>query len=194
MALSFLGDQRISSINDDSERARLCKTYYDQARKEILETIAWTFSRKRAALSTLSETPAFGWPYQAQLPGDYIRLIEVKSEGCDVNNFDVEDGKVLSDYESISIWYIFDQEDANKFSPSFVRAFARLLASHIAMGITGKVQLAEQMRAIYEQKELPDAQYYNQVQDRSNENNQTVKVVRSGALRNQRFKGNVGTS
>ena len=61
MALIRLGATRITSIDDDSKQALLCKQYYEQTRDEVLYDHEWNCAIVRASLAQLAETPAFGY-------------------------------------------------------------------------------------------------------------------------------------
>lgn len=190
-ALSFLGDKRIISLTDTGAIPELCRTYLPVARRQVLETLPWTFSRKRAVLSNKVDAPAFDWDYEAALPVDCLRVLQVrdKESGCDVLKFEVSSKALLSNTENTAILYVSDQEDYSTWSPSAVAALARLLASYLALPITGTLRLAESMRQIYEQVDIKQAQYLDVVQDQANENSQRVKIMRQSELRKQRFKG-----
>lgn len=203
LALSHIGDARINSIDGTDTREVTCKTFYDQAKREVLSTIPWTFARKRALLSTLVEAPAFDWAYQAALPGDYLRVLKVVAGDVDVDadqvsreldRFEVSGGNILSNSNLVGILYIADLENPGQYSDPFNAALARLLASYLSTSVSGDVQLGQSQRMIYEQVELPRAQYIDQVQDQSNENSEVEYNKRRSPLIQRRFRGNTGTS
>lgn len=47
LALTFLGEKEITSIDDDSDAARVMKTQYVLARDATIESAEWTFAVKR---------------------------------------------------------------------------------------------------------------------------------------------------
>ena len=203
IALAHIGDARINSIDGTETNEVICKTYYNQARREVIETVPWTFARKRALLSTLAETPAFKWSFQAALPSDYVRVLIVRAgnaaddpEVVDrvLDSFEVSGGNILTDSDLIGLYYIADIDNPGAYSPSFVTALARLMASYIAISISGDPRMALAQREIYRREDLPRAQYLDQVQDRSNENGEVEFNKRRSPLIAARFKGNTGTT
>ena len=69
-ALRRLGDDPITSLTDDSERARLCNAFYEDARDACLRSHPWNFAITRASLTQLSDSPVYGYDYQFALPTD----------------------------------------------------------------------------------------------------------------------------
>jgi len=76
-ALALAGERMIMSLDDASNEARLCKRFIHGVVTEVLRDGVWHFARKRVVLAPLAEAPAFGWTWQYQLPGDFIRLVEL---------------------------------------------------------------------------------------------------------------------
>ena len=76
-ALRKLGDDPITSLTDNSDRARLCNNIYPEVRNELLSLRNWNFAITRTDLARLSDAPAFTWTYQFQLPSDHIRPIKM---------------------------------------------------------------------------------------------------------------------
>ena len=52
-ALRRLGDDPITSLTDDTERARLCNAFYEDARDACLRSHPWNFAITRASLNIL---------------------------------------------------------------------------------------------------------------------------------------------
>lgn len=97
-ALRKLGDSPITSLTENSERARLCNALYEPARDSLLRSHAWNFAITRAALSQISSTPAFEYSHQYALPTDPFCLRVLKMEFDDYE-FKIENlagqGRVL---------------------------------------------------------------------------------------------------
>ena len=79
-ALRRLGDSPITSLTDDTERARLCNSFFTDARDTVLRTHPWNFSITRASLAQLSEAPAYGFSYMYALPTNpyCLRVLEME--------------------------------------------------------------------------------------------------------------------
>ena len=79
-ALRRLGDDPITSLTDDTERARLCNAFYTDARDAVLRSHPWNFAITRTSLAKLSDAPAYGFNYQYSLPTDpyCLRVLEME--------------------------------------------------------------------------------------------------------------------
>jgi hypothetical protein len=145
-ALGMLGAQSISSLDDSTERARLCKDVYPQARAQLLRSHPWNCATKRALLAPLTTAPAFGYSYQYQLPDDYVRV-----QSVDAQEYELEGRKLLADQSSIALVYTYDAPEG-VWDSLLIEAMSLLLASKLSKAITGSsTDAAERM---YQFKEL----------------------------------------
>ena len=69
-ALRRLGDDPITALTDDTERARLCNAFYVPSRDLVLRSHPWNFAVTRATLAQLSDTPVYEYGYQYAFPND----------------------------------------------------------------------------------------------------------------------------
>lgn len=76
-ALALVGHRVIMSLDDNSTEAGLCRRFWQDTVRETLRDGMWHCARKRLTLAPLAEPPPFGWAAQYQLPGDFIRLVEL---------------------------------------------------------------------------------------------------------------------
>ena len=67
-ALRRLGDDPITSLTDNTERARLCNSFYEDTRDAVLRLHPWNFAITRTSLAKLSDAPAYGFSNQFSLP------------------------------------------------------------------------------------------------------------------------------
>ena len=81
-ALRRLGDDPITSLTDDSERARLCNSFYSDARDSVLRSHPFNFSITRTTLAQLSTAPTYGFAYQYALPTNpyCLRVLEMEEK------------------------------------------------------------------------------------------------------------------
>ena len=68
--------------------------------------------------------------------------------------FKIQGNKLLCDLVEVHIAYVYDNDNENSFDDLFVEAFSYLLASKMAVGITGELDLMQTTLAMY--KELID--------------------------------------
>lgn len=132
-ALTLLSADRIGSFTENSESARKVAAIYEDTRDALLDDHNWNFARTERTLSLLSDYPILD-TYSAayQLPSDCIRVIRMQDD----EPFDRFSDRLYTNADSASIEYISRITDPTKYSPSFVRAFAAVLAADLCFGIT----------------------------------------------------------
>lgn len=144
-ALTLVGAAAISSLEDNSNEARLCKLHYDMCRKSVLRRHPWKFAKKRVITSPLSDAPAFGWTYAHQLPSDFIRVVQVTESDLP---YEVEGKNLLCDSDVVELQYIYDLEQSGDFDPLFIEALSAYLGWKIAYRLTQSTTTVEEcMRA-----------------------------------------------
>ena len=150
-ALMLLGSGPITSLDpaaDASDKANLCRQFYNETRDAALQEFPWNFAIRRASLSQLSESPAFEWLYAHRLPNDPYCLRVLNLHDTEIP-FKVEGRSVVSNSETIKIRYIARVEDVSEYSYMFRQAFASLLSSKLAYGVTGSTTKTDKMLAVY---------------------------------------------
>ena len=163
-ALRRLGDDPITSLTDDTERARLCNAFYEDARDLTLRSHPWNFAITRATLAQLSTTPAYGFDYMYALPTDPYCLRVLEMEYADyifkIEN-DATNGRVLlTDESTAKILYIAKITNPTLFDSMFTETLTAKLSADLAYPITGSVQLQTQMEKLYRDK-LSEARSVN---------------------------------
>lgn len=155
-ALRRLGDDPITSLTEDSERARLCNAFYEDARDACLRSHPWNFAITRTTLTQLSSTPAYGFDYQFALPTDPYCLRVLQMEFQDyifkIENLATEGRVLLSNEDTAKILYIARITDTALFDSMFVDTLTAKLAANLAYPITNSVTLQTQMEKLYEIK------------------------------------------
>jgi len=171
LALGHLGNRaNVSAINppDASVEAERCAEFYPIARDGLLERHAWRFATRRAVLAEVENTTT-SWALAYALPGGCVRPLAVlfpeSTDDTDAQDYtietDDEGAEVLyTNVEQATLKFIVRVEDANKFTPLFVSALARLLASYLAgpilKGAEGMKVAAAHLK-IFEEVDLPRA-------------------------------------
>ncbi|MUP48912.1 hypothetical protein C3L57_06875 [Veillonellaceae bacterium M2-8] len=161
MALSYLGKGHISNIDEVNQNARTCKLFYDITRQEVLRTFPWNFAHRIERLNEVSDTDKrqavskFSEYYI--YPNKCINLIAVTTQGDDTQRaeFDViviNGIKVIAtDVSNAYVEYICDETNPNMYDSLFIVAFTHLLASKIAVQLTGMPQLEQAQLQAYMQ-------------------------------------------
>jgi len=155
-ALRKLGDDPITSLTDDTERARLCNAFYETARDSLLRSHPWNFAITRASLTRLSSTPAYGFSYQYALPTDpyCLRVLEMEYQDYifKIENLATEGRVLLSDESTAKILYIGRITDTALFDSLFVDTLTAHLAVKLAYPVTNSTTLQAQMHKLYQAK------------------------------------------
>ena len=155
-ALRRLGDSPITSLSDDTERARLCNALYEPARDSLLRSHAFNFSITRASLAKSATTPAFEFANQFILPTDPFCLRVLKMEFDDfkfkIENLAGEGRVLLTDEGTANILYIAKITDTTLFDAIFVDTLTAKLAAELAYPVTNSTSLQTQMERLYKLK------------------------------------------
>ena len=155
-ALRRLGDDPITSLTDDTERARLCNAFYADARDACLRSHHWNFAITRASLAQLSATPVYGFDYQFALPTDpfCLRVLAMEFEDYvfKVENLSTQGRVLVTDQETAKIIYIARVTDTTLFDSLFVDTLVAKLAADLAYPVTNSLKVQEQMYRLFQLK------------------------------------------
>ncbi len=157
MALSLIGDSRITSMTDTStNEGVLAVLFYAQARDEVIgqSGVDWKVAIERLGpLAALSTAPSFGWDNQYQLPEDLLRLIGLVTDLNDIPlgvEWKREGTKLLTNEDTVHILYIKRITETATFPPLLVQAIYLKLGSKLAFPITrDKVLRRELLEEFY---------------------------------------------
>jgi len=151
-ALIILGDDTITAITDNSERARLCNHRYETVRDATLRAHPWNFAITRANLAAETTEPLWEFNKKFVLPSDpyCLKVLEVRDHRND--EWTVEGRNILCDDSQIYIRYVGRITSEAEFDPLFAETFSARLAHEIAYKITGSRTKEEQSWVIYQQK------------------------------------------
>lgn len=181
LALSWMGQRRINSLNDNQNEAIVMNDNYELSRDKTLEDAAWTFAMHRQVLAPISDAPAFGSSNQFLIPGNVLRVHRVyRSTNTSQSNAFInaewtrEGNYILSPEDTLWAMFIVRVTDPNRFSPGFVHALAARLAADTAITFTESIKMEEKMEQRYAMK-LADAAYTDGSQGRT-------EVIRSSNL------------
>lgn len=146
-ALTKLGAERITDINQSSKSARVMAALWDTVRRAELRKRFWSFAIGRDLLPALSTAPSWGFARAFQLPADFLRIVQINDvfivpsltdyrEGDD-SAYAIEGKQLLCDFDApLKIRFIRDITDPGSFDPLFVEAFASKLAYESCYEIT----------------------------------------------------------
>ena len=162
-ALTVLGENRITSIEDESDRAETLEAIYYIARDSVLEEAEWTFATRRFLPALSSTAPEWGWSNAFPVPSDIVRVTQVDKNWTASGGYiyDVQQERnpvdhvveyvsgvgraILCNEEEVFCKGVRRIEDEGIYSPLFVEAFGCKLAYLAADAITAsntKTQIA----------------------------------------------------
>lgn len=156
-AIAKIGGQRLVSLDDANERARLFKDQYPKMRDELLYAHPWSFATKRAAPVAVVLPPNSLYEYKFQLPADCLRVLEVEGR---TSTWSTEEGFLITDHSDPIIRYVAKITDVSKFSPAFSEVLAAKIAAECCYSLVQSVTLRSQLITEYE-KSLRLARSYN---------------------------------
>ncbi|MBQ7263557.1 MAG: hypothetical protein IJR14_07530 [Synergistaceae bacterium] len=151
--LEALDAEGLAATHAQDEAVR-CAVHFGPVRDRLLRLHPWTFARKGAALARMapsSSLPA-GWGHAFALPGDCLRPLALVAtgkgdRGSVLTRWEVADGKLLCDVETVHLRYTARVVDTGRWDPAFADAFCASLAGELAAAVTGQaanIQLMEQ--------------------------------------------------
>jgi len=144
-ALVELGEDRITSADQDTERARIASEVYETERDALLEEHPWKFATTRAELARLAEVPAFGFAFAFALPTDCLHVLDTWPE----THCRVEGGRLLADVPAMAVRFVRRVTGPTAMPPTFRAALSARIAAKVAKKITGSSAEKERMLALY---------------------------------------------
>ena len=158
MALVMLGQQPISDLTDDNNRANLVDTRLADVRDTVLRSHPWNCAVTRASLTEDPETtPVWGYKKRFLLPGDFIKLVKTEYNTSD---YQIESGNegedetaqlyLVTDEDEMNITYVYQITDVSKMDVTLKHAIATRLAADIAIAVSGEVALEQAMMGKYQ--------------------------------------------
>jgi len=180
MGLTLIGDQVITALSDDNDRARVATIFYEPTRDAVLRAHPWGFAKTRVALAAAAGSPAFEWSYHFTLPTDpkCLRVLSVEEDYPGQIPYSIEGRKLLTDDSTITILYIAQITDSGNFDALFNDCLAARLAMAFAMALTKQKTLIELAANVYDAK-IGEARTIDGLESTKKEiYNDTLTVVR----------------
>ena len=154
-----LGANPITSLLDDSKGAKAVNRCYTHVRDMLQRSHPWKFTKTRVVLAPLVSTPAFGYDYAYEEPGDSIRILDVDTD----LGWVLEDGEILTDEgPTLNVAYQKIITDSTKFDPLFIEILSTRLAYQVCEEITQstakKTELARDLEKLTMAAKAMDSQ------------------------------------
>jgi hypothetical protein len=171
LALTWMGANQITSLDDDAPEARVMKVNYEICKDATLEEASWSFAIKRWIPAQDATPPVAGAAIRYKIPSDIIRVLRVGRPSDELYgggwanltdnrtidraqsvDFRVESGYIITNESSITCKGIRRVSDEGSFSNLFSHAFAAHLAMITAYSITESDGTFNAMSALYQLK------------------------------------------
>lgn len=167
LALSNIGKDNISDLDEGSAEARACKQFYAHTRDTMLQAYPWRWAQTTQSLAAISNDKANRWVYAYQRPSDCLKVRRVMGElmldyvpydetSVRGGGFDyaIEGSVIYTGLSPAYLVYTSRVEDVTLFPPLFQDALSWHLAVRLAMPLTrdpkiraDAFQLAQRMQA-----------------------------------------------
>lgn len=156
LALAYLGQPPISSLQQNNDRARWISLFYDPVREEVLRTHDWAFATVEKPLVVI-EAPVVQGQVAYSYPTDalFIRRIFAPQKPhlavAFEERFDVNSHTriLITSIQQAHVRYTRRMTDETQYDPAFIKCFALALACDAALALTGDVALAARLQQKY---------------------------------------------
>jgi len=151
-ALSLLGVNAISAIDNTTEEGTEAGRFYDDVKNALLVKRPWRWAMKTAQLVAAAD-PSRGWDKAHDLPADLIKggyFILYPDDGehqLPVKSFEIYGADVRSNYDTLWADYVYDA-DEDDWPGDFRRLFYHALAAEMALPLTEKRSKREDLARI----------------------------------------------
>lgn len=152
-ALSLVGGEFITSLDDNTKEANLCRLNYPELRDTVLQEHEWSFATRWETLAKIEDAPLGEYPNAFALPADTLKVLFVGEDYTrQVAHWQVEGGMIRTDQTTCKAQLLTRITDPTRFSPMFVQALVARIAAEIATPIAESRTLMQDMFTLYERK------------------------------------------
>jgi len=147
-ALRIIGSPLITNPDSASEGARQSNGVFDRIVAQELSQNAWYFAKVQASLPADADAPLYKFARKFQLPGDFVRLIEIEGmwvfssyhqPGSRVQElFEAQGSKLLTNFGApLNITYLRNSgDDTSQWPAYFSTVVSAAIAKEIAEPLT----------------------------------------------------------
>ena len=143
-ALSRLGAESITTMEEGTDRSILCLLHLPEAVETLIQGNDWNCLKKDVELVQSDKTLDYEYDYQYALPADYGRIIEVYPRGY---KYSVVEDYLLTDLdEEVYLTYIYKPTaDPTTIPGTLLNAITMELAATLALPLTSNASLTERL-------------------------------------------------
>lgn len=151
IALSRIGGEAITAIDEGSRGARLCQLHYDIVLNSLLREHLWNFATKRLSLPLSVTAPVNEFTNQFALPDDWLKVVRINEDDT-CEDYRVEGKFLLCNLQVVYLEYIAKVTDPNLMDSQFIDVFTQRLAAEIAYPLTKNQTITDGAWKVYNQK------------------------------------------
>jgi hypothetical protein len=144
-ALAMLGGGVFSSFDEPKPHVGTAANLYPSVRDDVLRLHTWNCATKRVLMAPLAAVPAFGFSKQFQLPGDWLRTLQVGYDGCPIP-YRSEGQRLLASATVLPLVYIFRNEVEASWSTNLVHVMELAMAAKMAYAVTSSTSVRDSYR------------------------------------------------
>lgn len=151
LALGALGKDSIENFDTErSPQAQACRRWFDVARRQTLAQFDWNGARRRSTLSLHTDATPPEWAVRYKMPSGCVAFRKIQNPGGDLAppipfrqelSSNGEEKTILCNTGDAVGVYTWDQQNLDLLGEWFGMTMAHLMASMMAIGLTGKSEL-----------------------------------------------------
>lgn len=144
-ALVMLGQTPFSSFEEPKPHVRAAANLYPSVRDSVLRLHPWNCATERVILAPIANAPAFDFAYQFQLPGDWLRTIQVGYKGEPLE-YRSERQRLLANVTALPLVYCFRNTVEDSWSTNLIHIMELAMAAKLAYTVTASTSLRDSHR------------------------------------------------
>jgi len=144
-ALMMLGGAPFSSFDEAKPHVRVAASLYPSVRDDVLRLHSWNCATDRVLLAPLANAPAFDFAYQFQLPGDWLRTLQV-GQKSDPIEYRMERQRILADVTVLPLVYCFRNTVEDTWSTNLIHVMELAMAAKMAYAVTASSSIRDSYR------------------------------------------------
>lgn len=144
-ALVMLGGSPFSSFEEPKPHVRIAANLYPSVRDDVLRAHSWNCATDRVILAPMAAPPAFDFSHQFQLPGDWLRTLQVGYDG-DPIPYRSERQRLLANVNALPLVYCFRNTVEDTWSTNLIHVMELAMAAKMAYAVTSSSAVRDSYR------------------------------------------------
>lgn len=160
-ALMRVGAQGVNLTFQDTPEAQVAEAAYDRSLEFCLSLYPWPFALRYAVLAQSADAPPFGYRYAYHLPGDCMRVLDVRRHGNSGEvpswayrhsgpRYSIVGQEIYTDADSLALRYVSNDREM-AVSEAFADALAWKIAFEISQYVSQGASNAQNYFQLFEQ-------------------------------------------